>query len=265
MRAPDTLQQAFANAIIDTEPTAASLSIFAGDTAQARDRIGYYRGNQHETALKVLRAAYPVVLALMGDAFFEGLSHAYGQTHPSRDPDLHRYGESFPAFLATFGPVAPYPYLPDVARLEWLCHMAYYAADDVMLDAAMLQSMAPADVAALAVTLCRCAQPFSAAWAAVPIWQAHQSGGPPLPECPDTPSHGMVIRPRWRVSVIAMPPAQVDVLDRLREQPTTLGDLLWQAASADPSFDAASTLAAWLETGLLCLASPHPTEGDTRS
>ncbi|CAG2135932.1 HvfC/BufC N-terminal domain-containing protein [Cupriavidus numazuensis] len=265
MRAPDSLQQAFADAINDAEPTAAGLSIFAGDTALARDRIGYYRGNQRETALKVLRAAYPVVLALMGDTFFEGLSHAYRHAHPSRDPDLHRYGESFPAFLATFGPVASYSYLPDVARLEWLCHVAYYAADDVALDAAMLQSMAPADVAAIAVTLCRCAQPFSSAWAAIPIWQAHQHGGPPLPQRPDTPRHGMVVRPRWRVSVIAMPPTQVDILGRLRTHPATLGDLLWQAASADPSFDAATTLAAWLDAGLLRPANSHPTEGDIRS
>ena len=43
--------------------------------------------------------------------------------------DLNRLGAHLPAFLVSFSPVAPYPWFPDLAALEWAAHCAHYAAD----------------------------------------------------------------------------------------------------------------------------------------
>jgi hypothetical protein len=51
---------------------------------------------------------------------------------------LNRYGALFSDFLddwtATQAPFSDYRYLSDLARLEWYCHTAYYAADDPPFD-----------------------------------------------------------------------------------------------------------------------------------
>ena len=49
--------------------------------------------------------------------------------HPSRSGDLNDYGEDFADFLADYPHARELSYLPDVARLEWLVQIVYYAAD----------------------------------------------------------------------------------------------------------------------------------------
>ena len=245
MRPLESLQLAFAHAIT---ADADEIDVFRGTDASVRDRLGYYRAAQAGTASKVLRAAYPVVLALVGDECFDALCEDCRQAHPSQDPDLHRFGAPFADFLAAFAPMADYPWLPDVARLEWLCHASYYAADDEALAVDALRGMTPDAVAALPVTLCDSARLFTSRWSAVRIWLAHQPGGPALPDSPDAPDQGIVVRPDWRVIVLPLSPAEAEALATC---PATLGDLLQHALTRDPTLDPGAMLAAWLDHGVL--------------
>lgn len=255
MRSHDALQQIFAQALVapslDHAGAAACLSIFRGNEDATRGRMAYYRGNQQATALSVLSNAYPVVRALLGDEFFEALCDAYRRAHPSRDPDLHRYGAVFAGFLRTFEPVAPYPYMPEVARLEWHCHEAYYADDEAPLTVADLTALPADTIAAMRVTLTRCTRPFTSAWDAVTIWRAHQPDGPALPDDPQQASAGIVVRPDWRVNVLPATAAEVVALASLTSAPMDLGALLQHAVTLDPQFDPAQALPRWLHAGLL--------------
>ena len=67
--------------------------------------------------------------ALVGDDYFEGLSHAYARAHPSRSGNLNRYGDALPTFIDRFEHHARFRYFADVARLEWLLHVAHFAAE----------------------------------------------------------------------------------------------------------------------------------------
>lgn len=263
MPSPDALQQMFAQAIVaqrlDTETASACLAIFDGDEDAVRGRMRYYRGNQQATALSVLGNAYPVVRALLGDAFFEALTDAYRRVHPSRDPDLHRYGGAFGDFLRTFEPVAPYPYVPDVARLEWHCHAAYYAADETPLTLNDIATLSPDTVAAMPVALTSCTRPFTSPWDAVTIWRAHRPDGPALPEDPHVARAGIVVRPDWRVNVLPASAAEVVALASLVSSPVNspmpLGALLQRAATLDHQFHPAAALSRWLHAGMLRHAS----------
>ncbi|RLK33559.1 HvfC/BufC N-terminal domain-containing protein [Cupriavidus plantarum] len=259
MRSPDAQQRLFARAIVasrlDTGIASACLSIFTGEEDAIRRRLAYYRGNQQATALSVLGNAYPVVRALLGNEFFEALSDVYRRAHPSDDPDLHRFGGAFSDFLRAFEPVAPYPYVPEVARLEWLCHGAYYARDDTPLTVADLAALSPDTVASMPVALTACTRPFTSPWDAVTIWRAHQPGGPALPEDPQTTSAGIVVRPGWRVNVLPASPAEAVALASLAssavDNPTALGALLQRAATLDRQFQPAEALSRWLHAGML--------------
>ncbi|MDL2357173.1 MAG: DUF692 family protein, partial [Pseudomonadota bacterium] len=118
-------QQAFAAALFGADGGAPAL--FKGEAGEAG--LALYRGNLTATWEKTLSAAYPVLRQLVGDEFFGGLTRAYGMRHPSDDADLNRFGATFAHFLGGFAHVADYPYLADMARLEWALHRAHYGPD----------------------------------------------------------------------------------------------------------------------------------------
>jgi len=134
------LQQQFGAALFDRGREALLQPLLSEGRVE---RLALYRGNLTSGWERALGDVYPVVRQLMGDEFFEGLARAYGKACPSQDPDLAGFGARFADFLAGFGPAAAYPYLPDVARLEWAVHRAYLAPDLPPLGPEALGNMAP--------------------------------------------------------------------------------------------------------------------------
>ncbi|HEX8405719.1 MAG TPA: DUF692 family protein, partial [Duganella sp.] len=144
-------QQLFVGALLDPAQAAQALSQFK--VAQARQRqsepdlnehrFALYRGNLSATWDKTLSAAYPVVRMLVGEEFFGGLSKAYGRAHPSGSGDLNVFGAHFDEFLRHFPHVADYPYLPDMATLEWALHRAHYAPAAQGVTARQLAAVSP--------------------------------------------------------------------------------------------------------------------------
>jgi hypothetical protein len=60
-------------------------------------------------------------------------------------PCLNEYGDRFAEFLATFDVLRQQPYLPDLARLEWLIHLAAQAAESVPLSGLAFRRAARGD------------------------------------------------------------------------------------------------------------------------
>lgn len=133
-----------------------------------------YRGNLHDA----LAGAYPVIRRLVGDDFFRFLAKRFIGRHPSRSANLHHYGAELAGFVAAFEPAKDLVYLADMARLEWVCHIAYFADDRTALDIDELARVAPERYPDLVLHthpschLVRSRYPIAA------IWQAHQPGAP---------------------------------------------------------------------------------------
>ena len=64
---------------------------------------------------------------LVGEEFFRLLAKRFIEQHPSHSGNLHRYGSEMAEFLMHFENTQHLAYLPDVARLEWAYHLAYFA------------------------------------------------------------------------------------------------------------------------------------------
>jgi hypothetical protein len=124
------LQGEFARGLLDRVPSVAGLT--------AGHRFAVHRNNVYAGLVGVLQARYPVIERLVGEEFFGAAAQAFITASPPSSPVLLVYGEGFAAFLAGFEPAACLPYLPDVARLEWLRHAAFHAADCLPLTAADL-------------------------------------------------------------------------------------------------------------------------------
>ncbi len=239
-------QQAFADALFD--PRAEALLL-----AQCKDggsgRFALYRGNLTVTWDKVLSAAYPVLRELVGEEFFSALARAYGMARPSQDPDLNRFGDSFAAFLETFEHVADYPYLPDMARLEWALHRSYYAADTPALDGAALAALSPEQFEELRPRLHPACSLVASRFAVVPLWLAHQEGGAhAFPDMMDEPSYAMAARPRYKPELAPLDAANHAALAALA-QGASMGAALDAAFDIDEQFDVAARLRQWLALG----------------
>jgi hypothetical protein len=190
-----------------------------------------------------------VIRALVGDEFFGGLARAYGKRHPSRDADLNRFGEHFDSFLAGFEHAVDFPYLPDMARLEWAVHLAHYASDVPPLDAAAFAALTPDALEASRFTLHPACAIVASGWSVAGLWLAHQPDGPAFPAAMDAPSCALVCRPGWKAQVHAISPAANAALAALA-QSDTFGAALDAAFAIEEDFDVAGNLRQWVELGV---------------
>ena len=100
--------------------------------------LGIYSNNISGGRARALASAYPACVRILGADCFEGIARRFSESTPARQPDLNLYGELFADFLeqrvAVLEGFSDYTYLGDLARLEWLCHVAYYADDAAPFD-----------------------------------------------------------------------------------------------------------------------------------
>ncbi|WP_402720422.1 DUF692 family multinuclear iron-containing protein [Janthinobacterium rivuli] len=240
-------QQAFATALLDAQ---AALPAFAGEAVP--QRFSLYRGNLSATWRRILGHAYPVVLALVGEAFFGGLARAYGRQYPSDSADLNEFGARFADFLASFPPVATLPYLPDMARLEWAVHLAHYAADAQGLAPESLAALHPDQLEARRFRLHPACALLASSWQVAALWQAHQEGEGQgkFPQELQVASWALVCRTRWKAQVLVVDVAAHAALVML-QQGQTFGAALDAAFELDPAFDLAAHLRQWLAHAVL--------------
>lgn len=105
----------------------------------SRDRrVDIYRTTMREAHVRALASTYAGCEKILGVRYFRQLASEFYNRHPATHPDLNRYGEAFPDFVQDFiehhAELAEYPYLPDLARLEWAYEQAYYAKEDAAFD-----------------------------------------------------------------------------------------------------------------------------------
>jgi len=253
-RASDTTalaarQQEFAGGLLDPAAAQPVLQRLKGEHIE--HRYALYRGNLSATFNKTLANAYPVIQMLVGDEFFGGLSQAYGHAHPSDSGDLNRFGAHFAEFLAGFPHVADYPYLPDMARLEWALHRAHYGPGAEGIAADALAALTPEQVETARLRLHPACQLLASDWATIPLWQAHQpDGGQEFPDEMAVPSYGLVLRPRWKTQVQPLTAAAHAALAVLAGG-GAFGPALDAAFERDDDFDVAAQLRQWLDLALI--------------
>ena len=245
------LQTGFAAALADARHVAAVLPLFSGAPARAQARLAVYRGNVYGNLAKALAGAYPVTRKIVGDEFFAAMAREYAREHPSRSGDLNRYGERLAEFVATFPDTADLPYLPDVARMEWLAHLAYYAADPAPFDVAALADIPDERYAGLTARLAPACALLESSWPLERIWAVHQDdySGEFGADLQSGPHSVLVHRPRWRAEVLSLAAGDFRFLQSL-SQGETLGTAL-EAGAGEPGFDPSDALARWIGLGVV--------------
>ncbi|CAN5345592.1 hypothetical protein BH11PSE9_BH11PSE9_21210 [soil metagenome] len=169
-------QKAFADSLRDPARALSAGRWWAGDAALVEPRLAIYRANVAAAATKALAATYPVVQALVGEAFFGGVARAYLQARPSTSGDLFDFGQEFASFLQNFEHAQSLAYLPDLARLEWRAHRAYGALDAEAFDTASLSAVSPARQGDICFRWAAGTSLVVSPYPIVQLWRIHRPG-----------------------------------------------------------------------------------------
>lgn len=250
------IQQRFADGLLgaDLDP-----GIFRGDAAHAGRCFAIYRGNAVANREHALANAYPVLKRLVGEDFFRALARELWHRAPSAAGDLNGFGEGLDALLQGFAPVAPYPYMPAVAALEWALHQAHYAPDSQALDAAELARLDPAVLGDIRLALRPGCRVLAFGFDIPALWLAHQQADVTWPADLERPVWCLVCRPHWRAEPLPLSAGEHAVLAALA-QGHPLGEALEQGAQADAALDPGATLPRWIQSRIfLTLTQAGPT------
>ncbi|NEX48661.1 DUF2063 domain-containing protein [Rhodobacter sp. ETT8] len=186
--------------------------VLAQDAAEAARRFAVYRNNGAVSLSEALGSRFPVIRQLVGASFFAALARAYLETSRPRSPVLAEWGASFAAFLEHFPPLAAYPYLGDVARIEYARGRAFHAADAPPVDP---RALAGADPDRVRLGLHPSVHLLDCAYPAVSIWMRNQPGAQPAP-LESGPQTALILRdPAFQVPVRALGPGDAALLHAL--------------------------------------------------
>ncbi|WP_319568130.1 HvfC/BufC N-terminal domain-containing protein [Cohaesibacter marisflavi] len=247
-----TGQASFSSALIKPDHPTPEDVIGPKPEKKAQKRFGVYRNNVIVSLTEAMMASFPTIAALVGEDYFRAMARVYITNHPPRTAILSRYGDQFASFLDGFEPVQAFPYLGDVARIEFAWQEAYHAADQSPLDPASLQQIPPDRLAELTFTLHPACRLLASPYPAYSIWAAHKQDAPQetMASLPQEAEASLITRPQWDVMAIKLPAGGFAFLNALGEG-LTLGQAAAVALEAAPAFDFARNLGGLLETGAL--------------
>jgi hypothetical protein len=231
---------------------AAAAGLIRDDGMPAEARIDVYRNNVFVSLKRVLLDGFPVVCRLVDERFFLYATDEFIRAHPPEQACLFAYGERFADFLAQFEPCRALVYLPDVARFEWLMHVAAFAAEATPILSSALASVAEADTPHLVLTLEPSLGYLRSAWPIDQIWRANRPGADTEATI-DLHAGGVTIEVRRVAEDVvfrSLDEATYSFRSRLAE-----GSRLEAAADAvlaiDPSFDLQAALARLFAEGAI--------------
>lgn len=238
----------FAQALLRPETTApAGLATWNGSDPQQRFAI--YRNNVTVSLIDALAAAYPVVLQLVGEAFFREIARIYVRLHPPRSRIMLDYGEAFPDVIESFAPASEVPYLADVARLERARLQAYHAVDEAALEPTAYAGLDPSTLGRLTIRLHPSVAILRSRFAIVSLWAAHQGLLAIEAVDPYWPEDALVVRPSLEVEVVRLAPGAAAFLTSL-DAGKAVADAVASALVQSPQFDITTGLEMLMASGV---------------
>lgn len=221
--------------------------------------LAAYRSNALELAPRALGGAYPVVRQLLGEDNLRALAQSLWLHHAPRRGDLAQWGSELAAHIESLPDLREEePFMADVARVEWLLHVAA-TARDATLDTVSLGLLTQADPADFTLVLCPGAACLASPYPVVSIVNAHLTGQPTLQEAGRRVNVGLNETALvWRQGFAPM------LRMTLRGEAAFVAALQERRSLAD-SLEAAQELdfGQWLtpavQTGLLVGAAPNAT------
>lgn len=247
------LEAAFRDGVFDGEDArvAACLSTICANGRAPQARLAVYRNSILHNYGEALRDVYPVIEKLVGEDFFRHAARQYIHRYPSNSNDVHRYGGQFAEFLESFPPARSLAYLRDVARLEWLWHESFHAAEHTSLSLERLAAVPAERHADLSFTLHPSCRLLASPFPIHRIWAANQPDAESATVDLDAGGVKLLIRRRgYNIELQSQSAGHYAALSQLAAGRNVI-QACESAYAADPQFDFGAFLQHGVIDGLL--------------
>ncbi|MCJ7874905.1 DNA-binding domain-containing protein [Phaeobacter sp. J2-8] len=196
-------------------------------------RYDVYRNNIATSLGDALLTGFPAVAKLLGEVNFKNLAAMYLRAAPPDSARMMYFGHGFGDFLQGFAPLAKYPYLGDVARLEFGLRESYHAADHVPVAAEAL-AIAPEELMAARLGLAPSLRLLRSSYPVVSLWAYNMRPGAPKPQ--GVAEDALILRAEFDPEPHVLAPGGADFITALQAD-ATLGTAYEAALAQDPGFD----------------------------
>lgn len=95
--------------------------------------LNVYTNNFIENGIRALSITFPTVQGFIGEDSFRMLSRRYLQYETKTSFDWAEYGSSLPVFIEEQEALEEYPFLSEVAQLDWAIHKAQREPDNIFV------------------------------------------------------------------------------------------------------------------------------------
>jgi len=240
---------------LDKDVGVAVRPVALDDVDLALARIRAYVGGYPARLAEALAEAYPAVRTILGEGEFRALVARYRAAVPAGVYNLNEVGVNLPSFLAADMLSTRFPFLGDLAALEWKVLAAFHSFSRERFDPAAVAGWELEDWgrARLAFQPCVALQPSE--WPILDLWNLRDT--PPEDRCridmavEGNPQAVLVSRKELSVTCELVAPAKAILLTELLAG-ATLGeatDLLAETSEESP--DVAGWFAEWTARGLV--------------
>ena len=135
-------------------------------------RLEIYGHAYRSRLVEALAANYPILQIYLGDEPFEKLSHAYIDAHPSLFRNIRWFGNQLENFLTENADYSSYPYLAELAKLEWTMTLTFDAADHRLVTMEDIIHLPPEAWADMRLMAHPSTHLIHFSWNVVHLWQA---------------------------------------------------------------------------------------------
>ena len=255
MQTPDEFQSDVSSALANSK-VACPAQVRQQDSHSQSRRFNIYRNNRAVSLIDSLKATFPAVHKLVGEAYFSAVARSFIDEHPPVSAVMAEYGANFGEYIRQSPNAQNIPYVADLAALEWARLQSFHAADAASLPLDVLLSKAePAQYDSLVFTVLPSLFQLSSRWPVGSLWSEISSPAAQAADQPEmdmnSPEHIVVVRPEYEVFVQVLPESGAMLLEQLKR-----GDSLQEAVSSvtenDPEFDPGLHLKGLIDLGAFC-------------
>jgi len=142
-------------------------------------QLAIYQNNVRGALQSCLAQVYPVCQKILGEPYFKQLARGYIKTTPSNHADLNCYGGSFSDYILSQcqqkKELYDFPYLSDLAQLEWLYHRVYFAANAPEFDFSAFAELTPLQQTYCIFEKAPCLEFMPSDYPILSIWKLNQT------------------------------------------------------------------------------------------
>ena len=224
--------------------------LLAHERSTHSKRFAVYRNNVFVSLVEALKARFPAIRNAVGGEFFDAMARDYAGSYVPTSPLMMEYGDNFPNFIDDFAPLADYPWMGDLARLEKAITESYHAANAFPLAPEAFAQITPEQLADLRFDLHPAIFIVPSTHPVVTLWHMNTGKIDPAAIDDGTAETAIIHRPEWMVDVKAISTAGGVFLSSLWHG-ITLGEAASSAIALDPYFNLTYHLHLLIAEGLI--------------